>query len=196
MFRSKSFGEYLDLHVVYAENLLKLRKICLDSGLEETMKWGMPTYCYEGKNVIGLGAFKNFLAIWFFQGVFLSDKKGVLRNAQKGKTKGMRSWQFEKGGKIDVRGVKGYVRESIENHKKGLKVSPSRKKTVSLPKEMKNAFKKDLKLESAFKEFTPGKQREFADHIAEAKREATRIRRLNKCIPMILSGVGLNDKYR
>ena len=86
---------YLNKNQHFLQALEKLRKIMLKAGLEETYKWSFPVYTYQGKNIAGLGAFKNHFGVWFFQGSLLEDKGGYLMNAQEGKTKAMRQWRFE-----------------------------------------------------------------------------------------------------
>ena len=91
--------------------------------------------------------------------------------------------------------MKSYVAEAVENQKAGKEIKPEKKK-LEIPKELKFALEEHPEFRSAFEKLTPGKRREYADHIASAKREATRLSRIDKCRPMILDGVGLNDKYK
>lgn len=192
---SSKVDAYLAKHSDWQAILKGLRKIILATELEETIKWGAPTYTLNGKNVVSLAGFKNHCALWFHQGAFLKDKNKILVNAQDGKTKGLRQWRFEAGDKINARLVKSYVLEAIDNQRSGKQIKPTQQK-LSLPAELNTAMQADQDLKQSFEELTPGKQKEYANHIAEAKREATRQSRLEKCIPMIKSGVGLLDKYR
>jgi len=86
--------EYINTKEARKDQLIALRQLLLDTGMEETVKWGMPAYCIDNKNVIGLAAFKNWSTLWFHKGVYLKDEKGLLFNAQEGKTKEMRQWRF------------------------------------------------------------------------------------------------------
>ena len=95
--------------------------------LEETIKWGAPTYMVNGKNIIGVAAFKNYVGLWFHQGVFLKDESGVLINAQEDKTKGLRQWRFASSNDIDASKVKKYVAEAIKNANEGKEIKPSKK---------------------------------------------------------------------
>lgn len=197
MTNAQKITTYIDKQGKWSEALHTLREILLSTEAVETVKWGMPTYTVNNKNVIGLAGFKNHFGLWFFQGVFLSDPKGLLRNAQEGKTKAMRSLHFTDIDQIDANLIKAYVLEAIENQKLGKEVKPDRaKKQLVIPPVLKNALAKKAPLNKAFFALTPGKQREYAEHIGGAKREATQISRLEKSIPMILDGVGLNDKYK
>lgn len=195
MRKVNSVEEYISLYPEYKNELELLREIANSTGLEETLKWSIPTYTVEGKNVAGIGAFKSYVGLWFFNGSFLADKSKVLINAQEGKTKGMRQWRFEKIEDIDRDLIRDYIFEAIENEKKGLKIKPE-KKALVIPDELDQALKSNAELMTAFEQFSDFKKKEFAEHIGEAKREATRLSRLEKCKPMILRGEGLHDKYR
>ncbi|OJJ14686.1 hypothetical protein BKI52_41350 [marine bacterium AO1-C] len=196
MYMAKSVEEYLEHHVEQKEILETLREIILQTELEETVKWGAPTYVLDGKHVVGLGAFKAYAGLWFHQGVFLKDEAGVLMNAQEGKTKAMRQWRFQSKEVIDKKLVKAYVLEAIENQRQGREILPEKKKPLEIPPELQEAFKQNASLATAFEQLNLTKKREFAEYIAEAKRAATKAKRLEKITPMILEGVGLNDKYR
>lgn len=197
MIKIHSVEEYIERETQWQKELELIRKILLSTELEEAVKWSMPTYCINGKNVLGIGAFKHHFCIWFHQGVFLKDEHQLLHNAQENKTKAMRQMRFESKSDIDKNVVLQYVLEAIENQKAGKEIKPNRaKKELNIPTELSERFKKDTELHTAFNVLTPGKQHEYADHIGSAKQEATRLRRLDKAIPMILSGVGLHDKYK
>ena len=134
--------------------------------------------------------------MWFHQGVFLKDKEKKLINAQEGVTKALRQWRFKEGDLIVDDLILEYVSEAMQNSIEGKEVKPQRKTGVSIPPLVQEALSNDQKFNSAFKKLTPGKQREYAAHIGGAKREETKLSRLEKCIPMILEGKGLNDKYK
>lgn len=196
MHRYESVDAYIEGHPERREELVKLREILNSTELVETVKWGGPCYTVDGKNVIGMGAFKEFTALWFFQGVFLKDEKQVLINAQEGCTKGLRQWRFASTKDIKPRNIKAYVKEAIELQKQGKEIKPDRSKPVEVPPELQQAFDKNRQLRLKFDEFSKGRQREFTEYIASAKRAETKQSRLDKITPMILDGMGLNDKYR
>ncbi len=191
-----SVDDYINAQEDWAPALSALRSIFHQTEFEETLKWGTPTYTINGKNVAGMAAFKKYVGIWFFQGVFLRDEKKVLINAQEDKTVAMRQWRFQSEEEIDEKLILAYLKEAIQNQKQGKEVTPQKKKPLVVPPELKGKLSSDASLKAAFEKFTPGKQREFAEYIAEAKREATKQKRLAKIIPMVLDGIGLNDKYR
>ena len=195
MKKHKTVDEFLEARESWKDEVVTLRKIINSTELVETVKWGMPVYTIDGKNVVGMGSFKAHFGIWFFQGAFLKDKSKKLINAQEGKTKGMRQWRMKSAEEIDKKLLLAYLNEAIQNQKDGKEIKPEKKKLV-IPDGLKAAFGDDPKLKTAFEKFNLTKQREFAEHIVEAKREDTKKKRLKKIIPMILDKVGLNDKYR
>ncbi len=192
---AKTVEEYFRDHSKYESELTALRSILNSTELEEAVKWGIPTYTINRKNVVGLGAFKNYVAIWFFNGSFLKDVAKKLINAQEGKTKGLRQWRFEDASEIDGALILKYVEEAIQNQKDGKEVKPE-KKPLILPDELKEALASDSQLSELFDHLSLTNRRDYAEHISEAKRVETKQKRLEKIIPMIREGVGLNDKYK
>ena len=179
----------------WEEELILLKSIIDKTELTETTKWGGPVYVFNKKNVIGLGGFKNYFAIWFFNGVFLKDEKNTLLNAQEDKTKSLRQWRFNSREEVDEAVILEYIQEVIENEKQGKIIKPSKKETITselLNKEMSQ----NPALKEAFKKFSPYKQYELLEYIETAKQEKTKISRIEKVVPMILGNIGLNDKYR
>ena len=192
-----SVEEYIETHEKFSEALNILRNIINSTGLNEAIKWSAPVYDLNGKNVVGLGAFKNHFGIWFFNGVFLKDEHNLLVNAQEGKTKALRQMRFESINDINKNAVLAYVKEAIVNQKAGKEIKPDRsKKETVIPLELQTALDNGKGLLSCFNALSPSKQREYCDYIATAKREATKLSRLDKITPMILKGVGLHDKYK
>lgn len=192
----KTAEEYIATHQHWEEELRTLHEMMLTTELQPEIKWGAPVYTLDGKNVVGLGAFKNHFGIWFFNGALLKENTALLVNAQEGKTKALRQIKFEKGDKLSTSVLLPYIKEAIQNQREGKEIKAVRKKKLVIPPELSEAFDKDQELEQKFKALTPGKQREYADHISEAKREATKTSRIRKITPMIKKGVGLHDKYK
>ena len=180
----------------WEDALRTLRAILLDAPLEETVKWGTPCYTAHGQNVVGLAAFKQYVGLWFHQGALLADANGVLVNAQAGKTKALRQWRFERAEDVDVELVRRYVDEAVGLARDGGRVPVARSTGVDLPEELQAALAMDADARAAFTALTPGKQREYAAHVADAKREATRLARVEKALPMIRAGQGLHERYR
>jgi uncharacterized protein YdeI (YjbR/CyaY-like superfamily) len=192
-----SVEEYIEEHDNFSKALIILRNIINSTEVEETVKWSAPVYMVNGKNVLGLGAFKNHFGIWFFNGVFLKDELNLLVNAQENKTKALRQMRFNTIEDIDKNIVLSYIKEAIENQKLGKEIKPNRKKKETIiPDELNAVLKSNKDLKLAFLSLSPYKQREYCEYISSAKRDATKQTRLEKITPMILQGVGLNDKYK
>ncbi|AWH86122.1 hypothetical protein HYN59_13825 [Flavobacterium album] len=180
---------------LWPEGLDALKSIINTTGLEETTKWGGPTYTYNGKNVLAIGGFTNYFAIWFHKGVFLKDPAGVLINAQEGTTKSLRQWRFTNISQIDEKLLLQYINEAVEIEKAGLAVKPEPKQ-FAMPEILQKELDASPEMAAAFARFSPYKQKEFLEFIGSAKREETQKARLEKSKPMILEGRGLNDRYR
>lgn len=182
----------------FKEAIGVLRDVVLKTKMEETFKWMCPTYTLDGKNVIALCKLKNHFGIWFFNGVFLNDPHGVLENAQEGKTQAMRHWKFNSKDEIDTQKVLGYISEAMENQKRGLKLKPKKAAPIKvrIPELLKDALKRDATAKRAYEKLSPYNKKEYSEYIANAKQEKTKRSRLEKILPMIIDGKGLNDKYR
>lgn len=179
----------------WSEELAFLKSIIFKTELVETTKWGGIVYVLNAKNVLGIGGFKNYFAIWFFNGVLLQDKKKVLVNAQEGVTKSLRQWRFSSKEEVNEADVLNYIKEAIQNEKQGKTIKPE-KKTPILSEFFQKELNANPELAAAFEKFSAYKQYEFLEYIESAKREETKRSRIEKIIPMILDKIGLNDKYR
>jgi len=197
MKKADSVEEYIENNIHFKEALELLRELTLSTKLDEAIKWSAPTYSLNGKNVLGLGAFKKHFCIWFFNGVFLKDEQNCLEQAQE-KTKALRQMRFETIEDINKPVVLAYIKEAIENQKLGKALKPVRttKKDVVIPELLTEAIKNDTSFKTAFNKLSPSCQREYCNYIIEAKRDKTKISRLEKIKPMILNGSGLHDKYK
>ena len=198
MKKPQSVDEYIEAGGDWRESLALLRGLFTSTILEETVKWGMPVYTLKGKNVAGFNSFKSWTGIWFYQGVFLSDPEGVLLSAQEGATKALRQWRFKSLEEIKSQRntILNYLNEAILNQEAGKEIKPDRNKALNIPAELKQAINRDPALKVCFESFSRSKKREYAEYVGSAKREETRQQRLEKSIPLILEGIGLNDKYR
>ncbi len=196
MKRYETVDAFLDDADAWREELTALREILRATPLAETVKWGAPTYTHQGKNVVGIGGFKSYFGLWFFQGALLEDADGVLVNAQEGRTKAMRQWRMASAEEIDRDRIEAYVAEAMELVDRGVEIKPERGKPVVVPPELEAALAGNPRAAEAFAAMTPGCRREYANHVAEAKRDDTKQRRIAKILPMIEAGGGLNDRYR
>ncbi len=173
-----------------------LRSLAKQTELEETLKWGAPVYTINNKNVLGIMAFKEHFGLWFFNGVFLKDPKGVLENAQEGKTKAMRHWKFSNIEEIDEKAVIQYLEEAIANQKEGKVLQKEKSISIKMPVLLKEALESNPEAKKQFQLLTPYKQKEYYEYISTAKQEKTKLTRLEKSMVLILQGIGLNDAYR
>ena len=198
MVRPKSVEDFINTREKWQAEITRLREILVSMDLEEGIKWMFPCYTHNKKNVVGIGGFKSYFGLWFYEGASMSDSQGVLTNAQEGKTKDLRQWRMTTAKEIKVRSIRAYVKEAIELSRVAKKKSPQKRNvsTVEVPPELHGALRANKKAAAAFNSLTPGRQRDYAEYIATAKRPETKLKRLEKILPMITNGVGLNDKYR
>ena len=196
MKQSNSVDDYIRDAEHWQAELKSLRKILLSCSLTEETKWGTPCYTYNGKNVVGLGGFKSYFGLWFHQGALLNDNNKVLTNAQEGKTKALRQWRMSSAKDIKPNIIRRYVRESIAKFDAGEEIKADRDQPVVVPAELSAELNRSKGAAAAFRKLRKGQQREYADYISAAKRAETKRTRLEKILPMISAGVGLNDKYR
>lgn len=178
---------------VWQSEIEKLRSILLDCGLEEDLKWGKPCYGIDGKNVAIIQPFKEHCSLMFFKGALLKDTHGLLRSQGENTQSALRL-EFRNEAQVVKATVKSYVKQAVEAEKAGLKVEFKAKDELELPAELTAILKKDRKLAKAFDALTPGRKRAYVMHFAGAKQSETRTARVEKCIPKILAGLGLNDR--
>ena len=192
MMNKVSVDEYILNSGKWEDSLILLREILLDSGLEETVKWSMPVYTLDGRNVVGIVAFKSYTGIWFYQGVFLKDKKKVLFAADDG-TGAVRQWRFQDVDQIrdEIEDIIEYIEEAIKNMKQGKIQKPNLNKPIPIPKELKQALEDDPHLKQAYLVLSKSKRREFGRYIDQAKMLETRDRRLRRVVEMIREARGL-----
>lgn len=171
-----------------------LRAILLGTKLTEELKWGQPCYALDGKNVALIHGFKDYCAILFFKGALLKDPKGVLIQQTKN-VQSARQIRFTSVAEVTklAKTVKAYVREAIAIERAGLKVQLKTTEDFERPPELEAKLAANAKLKAAFAALTPGRQRAYIFHFAQAKQSKTRAARVDKHIPRILKGLGLND---
>ena len=197
MQKIKTVDDYIEKHSDRKEEISLLRAVLIDLPYIECIKWGMPTYTVDGKNVVSIGSFNDWSCLWFHQGAFLKDEANVLNNAQDGKTKGMRQWRFSNVGEIDENLVKSYLAEAFENQKAGkeIKVSRPKKELQELPRRLQDALNDDSELKKLFTSYTISQRNDFSNYIKEAKREKTKEDRLQKVKDLIKKGKKLNSLW-
>ncbi len=177
------------------KELEKLRSIMLDCQMTEELKWGVPCYTYNDKNIVLIHVFKEYCAILFFKGVLLQDSENILIQ-QTENVQSARQMRFTNVKEIThlKSTIKAYVYEAIEVEKAGLKVKLKKTSELVFPGEFQKKIDKNAKLKTAFEALTPGRQRQYNLFFSSAKQAKTREERVEKYIPFILKGQGLNDE--
>jgi uncharacterized protein YdeI (YjbR/CyaY-like superfamily) len=175
----------------------KLREIALDCGLTEEVKWGKPCFTYQKKNVAIVIPLKDACALSFFKGALLEDPKHILQKIG-AHTQAGRWIKFTSVKDITaVQSVlRKYIREAIEVEASGKKVTLKKDSQYAIPEELQARLDATPKLRAAFEALTPGRRRSYIFHISSAKQAQTRAARAQKCVPMILSGRGFNERPR
>jgi uncharacterized protein YdeI (YjbR/CyaY-like superfamily) len=184
-------AEYLRKAKKWQEEMKKLRRISLDCGLTEELKWGKPCYTFQKSNIVIIQGFKEFCALLFCKGALLNDPNGILKKF---------GWQAAR--RIPFTNVremvemepilKAYIYEAIEVEKAGLEVN-FKKNPEPIPEEFQNKLDEIPALKTAFDALTPGRQRGYILYFSRAKQSKTRESRVEKCMQQILNGKGLND---
>jgi uncharacterized protein YdeI (YjbR/CyaY-like superfamily) len=171
-----------------------LRKIALETGLTEELKWGQPCYTLDGKNLFLIHSFKNYVAILFMKGVLMKDPKKILVQATEN-VQSARQIRFTTLAEVksSTAVIKKYLNEAIAVEESGAQVPMKKAADFEIPAEIVKTLKKTTGLLPAFKKLTPGRQRAYILHFTSAKQEATQISRIEKVTPKILAGKGLND---
>ena len=171
-----------------------LRTIVLDCGLIEELKWGVPCYTFQKSNIVLIHDFKDYCALLFFKGALLKDTKGILIQQTKN-VQAARQVRFTNDREIIKmeRTLKAYIKEAIEVEKSGLKVAYKKVAAYSVVEEFQKRLDKSSALKTAFKSLTPGRQRAYLLHFSSPKLSKTRESRVEKSIPQILKGKGLDD---
>lgn len=179
----------------WQKEMEKLRMIVLDCGLTEELKWSVPCYTYFKKNIILLSAFNNYCALSFFKGSLLKDAHDILIQ-QTQNSQAVRQIRFTNERQIvEMEPIlKAYIHEAIEVEKAGLKVDFKDKNELVFPEEFKKRLDENPALKTAFDALTPGRQRGYNLYFSAPKQSKTRSSRIEKWVPQILNGKGLNDR--
>jgi uncharacterized protein YdeI (YjbR/CyaY-like superfamily) len=173
---------------------IKMRQIVMDCGLTEDLKWGVPCYTVNGKNVIIIHGFKEYCAFLFIKGALMQDLKGIFIQ-QTENVQAARHVRFTSVDEIEelTPTLKAYILEAVEVEKSDLKVEFKKTTDFPMAEEFKARLDEDPALQSAFNALTPGRQRAYLLFFSTPKQSQTRAARVEKSIPQILAGKGLND---
>ena len=185
---------YFDKEKKWQKEIEKLRTIVLDCGLTEELKWGCPCYTHQDTNIVLIHTFKEYCALLFFKGALLKDTDGILiqqtKNVQAARQ--IRFTSLQEIVKL-TRVLKTYIYQAIEVENAGLQVKLKKTTEYAIPEEFKKKLDKNAALKKAFHALTPGRQRGYILHFSAPKQAKTRESRVEKSIPDILKGKGLND---
>jgi len=178
----------------WQEEYKQLRTIMLGCGLTEELKWGVPCYTFQKSNIVLIHGFKEYCALLFHKGALLSDTDNMLIQQTKN-VQSARQLRFSNLNEIvrQAASIKAYTYEAMEVEKAGLKVQLKETAAFDMPEEFKQKLEENPTVKSAFEALTPGRQRAYLLHFSQARQAKTREARIEKCLPQILNGEGLND---
>ena len=178
----------------WQEEIKKLRMIVLDCELTEELKWGCPCYTHKNSNIVLIHVFKEYCALLFFKGAMLKDTHSILvqqtENVQAARQ--IRFTNIREIVKLE-KTLKAHIYEAVEVERAGLKVNLKKTKEYKVPEEFQKKLDKNRALKTAFQALTPGRQRGYLLYFSAPKQTKTRESRIEKCMPQILNGKGLND---
>ena len=194
--RNYKVDAYLNNLKSWKQELEALRALLLEAPLNEDVKWGKPCYSLPCGNVAILYAFKETCAVGFFKGSLIDDPHGILTRPGEN-SQAMRMAKFTNAGEIKSaeNALRDCIRQAIEIEISGREVAFEKPAEVKLPDELQKRLDESPALKAAFEALTPGRRRGYALFVAEAKQIKTRESRIDKCVPRILAGKGLNDPF-
>lgn len=177
----------------WTAEIAEMRRVLGGFPMNEECKWGKPTYTIDGKNVVIIQGFKEYVALGFFQGALLKDPQNLL--VQLGRVQAARVMKFTSAKAIRAKAstIKAYVREAIAAEQAGLRVKRTRA-ALPVPKELTARFRTDPRFKRAFEALTPGRQRSYLYHFTAAKQSATRAARIDRAVPAIFAGRGFLER--
>ena len=186
---------YFSKNSNWQKELEQLRKIVLDCGLNEELKWGCPCYTNQDKNIVLIHVFKEYCALLFFKGALLNDSNGILIQQTKNVQSARQVRFINVSEIIKMKSIlKTYIYEAVEVEKAGLKVELKKTTEYKIPEEFQKKLNKSAALKKAFNALTPGRQRAYLLYFSAPKQSKTREDRIEKYNKHILEGKGLNDE--
>jgi uncharacterized protein YdeI (YjbR/CyaY-like superfamily) len=193
-YMNRKIDFYFEKAERWSAEVTQLRLLALDCNLTEELKWGVPCYTYQKCNVVLIHVFKEYCALLFFNGALMTDPKSILvqqtENVQAARQ--VRFTNIEQIISLQST-LKAYINEAIEIEKSGVKVLLKKTAEFSAPDEFKSKLDNNDQLKAAFGKLTPGRQRAYLLYFSAPKQGKTRETRVEKCIPLIMGGKGLND---
>lgn len=191
---NEQVNKYINRLEKWQAELTELRKIILDSGLQEDYKWMHPSYSENGKNIVLINKFKDYCAILFNKGALLKDKENILIQ-QTENTQSARQIRFTDLTEIQELQpiIKEYIKEAVKVERSGIKLQKKKTSDYEIPIELEQKFEENTGFEKAFKNLTAGRQRGYLLHFAKPKQSKTRTSRIENSIVRIFDGYGLTD---
>lgn len=191
---NEQVNKYINRLEKWQAELTELRKIILDSGLQEDYKWMHPSYSENGKNIVLINKFKDYCAILFHKGALLKDKENILIQ-QTENTQSARQIRFTDLTEIQELQpiIKEYIKEAVKVERSGIKLQKKKTSDYEIPIELEQKFEENTGFEKAFKNLTAGRQRGYLLHFAKPKQSKTRTSRIENSIVRIFDGYGLTD---
>jgi len=185
---------YFDEAKKWQKEMEQLRSIALDCQLTEELKWGTPCYTLGKSNIVLIHAFKDYCAFLFFKGALLKDTDHILIQQSKN-VQAARQIRFKSLNEIiEIKAtLKAYIYEAIEIEKAGLQVKLKKTEDFEVAEEFQTKLFSISELKTAFEALTPGRQKAYLLHFSQPKQAKTRESRIEKAMPQILNGKGLND---
>ena len=192
--KNPKIDAFLSEATQWQAELACLRSILLECNLQEELKWGNPCYCFQKKNIILLGGFKDHCVISFIKGTLLKDEEGVLVKPGEN-SQSVRFIRFTSVKEITdlASTIKAYIFEAIEVEKAGLSVKLKTIDEYPLPEELKSKLEEHPALHKAFYALTDGRQRAYIMYFSDSKQSSTRLTRIERYTQRILDGYGIND---
>ena len=178
----------------WQKELTLLRRIVLECGLVEELKWKVPCYTADGRNIIIVAAFKDHASVSFFKGALLTDPHKILEkpgeNSQAARV--IRFASVKEVRRLDPI-LRETISEAIQVEHSGGQVDFKAKHELQLPAELEKKFGEAPAIRAAWDKLTPGRQRGYVLYFSAAKQSKTRESRIEKYAPWILEGRGMHD---
>lgn len=185
---------FFDKDSKWQKEYKQLRKIVLNCGLIEELKWGVPCYTFQRKNIVLIHGFKEYCALLFPKGSLLNNAEGILIQQTK-HVQGARQIRFKNSREIAEQEatLKAHIYEAIALEEAGIKIKLKKTSEFNMPEDFQKELDKSPVLKTAFEALTPGRQRGYLLYFSAAKQSKTRMARIEKYRKQILNGKGLND---
>lgn len=178
----------------WIDGLNNLRRICLEVGLTETLKWAHPCYMHADRNIVIIGALREDFRLSFFNAALMKDPEGVL-DKQGENTRHPDMIRFKDSTQVNQMEplIVSYLQEAMSYAEAGIK-PPKEEYEIILPDELVDAMDADPELAEAFHKLTPGRQKSYVINLNSAKKPETRVARIEKFRTKIIDGKGAMER--